>query len=168
MIPSHLPQGQSQAFSTFPKVPAHTLTHGHTRPPSSTQYLWAVKHQQGHLEFLAYIYVQFAVGKKNMQHQLVLSLSQNVWKMIPSWLDAAPVERQLLMARSPVPPLTLPCFSFARVFLFCCCFSMFLICLCFPRCQGLILFFSSCELILKNKLLTYEEAFKRHWHESRC
>ena len=42
-----------------------------------------------------------------------------------------------------------PCFSFARVFLFCCCFSMFLICLCFPRCQRLILFFSSCELILK-------------------
>ena len=119
MIPSHLPQGQSQAFSTFPKVPAHTLTHGHTRPPSSTQYLWAVKHQQGHLEFLAYIYVQFAVGQKNMQHRLVLSLSQISERWFQA--DSMPPQSSVscswpgllrLLLHSPVP--------------------VFLVCLCFP------------------------------------
>ena len=146
MISSHLPQGQSQAFSTFPKVPAHTLTHGHTRPPSSTQYLWAIKHRQGHLEFLAYICEQFAVGQKKPATPAGLIFESNIWKMIPSWLDAAPVERQLLMARTPAPPLTLastrvsplpvfsclatavsPCFSSACVFLT-------------PQCQSLIFY----------------------------
>ena len=146
MISSHLPQGQSQAFSTFPKVPAQTLTHGHTRPPSSTQYLWAIKHRQGHLEFLAYICEQFAVGQKKPATPAGLIFESNIWKMIPSWLDAAPVERQLLMARTPAPPLTLastrvsplpvfsclatavsPCFSSACVFLT-------------PQCQSLIFY----------------------------
>ena len=55
--------------------------------------------------------------KKKPATPASLIFESNIWKMIPSWLDAAPVERQLLMARSPAPPLTL---ASTRV------------CLCFP------------------------------------
>ena len=136
MISSHLPQGQSQAFSTFPKVPAHTLTHGHTRPPSSTQYLWAIKHRQGHLEFLAYICEQFAVGQKKT--------CNTSWSYL--WVKYLKDDSKLTRCRPSRASVAhgqdscassytrqYPCFSFASVFLSGhCCFSMFLICLCFP------------------------------------
>ena len=144
MISSHLPQGQSQAFSTFPKVPAHTLTHGHTRPPSSTQYLWAIKHRQGHLEFLAYICEQFAVGQKKT--------CNTGWSYL--WVKYLKDDSKLTRCRPSRASVAhgqdscassytrqYPCFSFASVFLSGhCCFSMFLICLCFPQCQRLIFY----------------------------